>query len=62
MKEPDLVSECLAEMKKSCSIPVTAKTRIGFDDTEEFDYLNMFVNKMKQTVVKLLFYMLERQY
>ena len=54
MKEPDLVSECLAEMKKSCSIPVTAKTRIGFDDTEEFDYLNMFVNKMKQTGCKTI--------
>ena len=47
MKEPDLVSECLAEMKNSCSIPVTAKTRIGFDDTEEFDYLNNFIHKMR---------------
>ena len=45
MKEPDLVSECLAEMKNACNIPVTAKTRIGFDNTEEFDYLNMFINK-----------------
>ena len=26
-------------------IPVTAKTRIGFDDTEEFDYLNNFIHK-----------------
>ncbi len=49
MKEPDLVSECLAEMKSACSIPVTAKTRIGFDNTEEFDYLNMFINKMKNS-------------
>ena len=49
MKEPDLVAECLAEMKNSCSIPVTAKTRIGFDNTEEFDYLNMFINKMKNS-------------
>ena len=47
MKEPDLVSECLAEMKNACKIPVTAKTRIGFDNTEEFDYLNMFINKIK---------------
>ena len=46
MKEPDLVSECLAEMKNACNIPVTAKTRIGFDNTEEFDYLNMFINKI----------------
>ena len=47
MKEPDLVSECINEMVNSCSIPVTAKTRIGFDDTEDFDYLNKFLLKMK---------------
>ena len=47
MKEPDLVSECINEMINSCKIPVTAKTRIGFDQTEDFDYLNMFVNKIK---------------
>ena len=54
MKEPDLVSECLAEMKNSCNIPVTAKTRIGFDDTEEFDYLNMFIDKMKSSGCKTI--------
>ena len=54
MKEPDLVSECLAEMINSCNIPVTAKTRIGFDDTEEFDYLNMFINKMKSSGCKTI--------
>ena len=48
MKEPDLVSECINEMVNSCKIPVTAKTRIGFDDVEEFDYLNNFILKMKK--------------
>ena len=48
MKEPELVAECLNEMSNSCKIPVTAKTRIGFDNTEEFDYLNMFINKIKK--------------
>ena len=47
MKEPDLVSECINEMINSCKIPVTAKTRIGYDDVEDFDYLNSFINKMK---------------
>ena len=46
MKEPDLVSECINEMVNSCKIPVTAKTRIGFDDIEEFNYLNQFILKM----------------
>ena len=47
MKEPDLVYECINEMVNSCKIPVTAKTRIGFDDTEDFDYLNKFLLKIK---------------
>jgi len=52
MKEPDLVSECINEMINSCKIPVTAKTRIGFDDTEEFLYLNNFIKKMKDAGCK----------
>ena len=47
MKEPDLVTECINSMVNACKIPVTAKTRIGFDDTEDFDYLNNFILKMK---------------
>ncbi|MDC0247524.1 tRNA dihydrouridine(20/20a) synthase DusA [Pelagibacteraceae bacterium] len=52
MKEPDLVSECIYEMVSSCDIPVTAKTRIGFDDVEDFDYLNNFIFKMKEAGCK----------
>ena len=47
MKEPDLVTECINSMVNACKIPVTAKTRIGFDNTEDFDYLNNFILKMK---------------
>ena len=54
MKEPDLVAECINEMQNSCNIPVTAKTRIGFDDVEEFDYLNKFVNKIKNAGCKTI--------
>jgi tRNA-dihydrouridine synthase A len=52
IKEPDLVSECINEMINSCKIPVTAKTRIGYDDVEDFDYLNSFINKMKSAGCK----------
>jgi tRNA-dihydrouridine synthase A len=52
IKEPDLVSECINEMVNSCKIPVTAKTRIGYDDVEDFDYLNNFINKMKSAGCK----------
>ena len=47
MKEPDLVAECINAMANSCNIPVTAKTRIGFDDVESFEYLNSFIHKMR---------------
>ena len=52
MKEPDLVYDCINSMVNSCKIPVTAKTRIGFDDTENFDYLNNFIIKMKSAGCK----------
>ena len=52
MKEPDLVAECINSMVNNCKIPVTAKTRIGFDDTEDFNYLNQFLNKMKSAGAK----------
>ena len=46
MKEPNLVAECINAMVNSCNIPVTAKTRIGFDNTEDFEYLNKFIHKL----------------
>ena len=52
MKEPDLVSECINKMVNSCNIPVTVKTRIGFDDTEDFNYLNKFIIKIKEAGCK----------
>ncbi|MDC3099528.1 tRNA dihydrouridine(20/20a) synthase DusA [Candidatus Pelagibacter sp.] len=52
MKEPDLVAECINAMVNSCKIPVTAKTRIGFDDVENFEYLNNFIHKMREVGTK----------
>jgi len=52
MKEPDLVAECINSMVNSCKIPVTAKTRIGFDQTEDFDYLHNFISKMNSAGCK----------
>ncbi len=52
MKEPNLVSECINAMVNSCKIPVTAKTRIGFDNTEDFNYLNKFILKLKDSGCK----------
>ena len=52
MKEPDLVAECIHSMVKACKIPVTAKTRIGFDDVEDFEYLNNFIRKLRDVGTK----------
>ena len=54
IKEPDLVADCLSAMVQSTKLPVTAKTRIGYDDVEDFDYLNLFVEKIKNTGVKTI--------
>ena len=52
MKEPDLVSECIVYGK--FMYPVTAKTRIGFDNIEEFEYLNDFINKIQSAGCKTI--------
>ncbi len=54
IKEPDLVAECINKMISSCKIPVTAKTRIGFDDVENYDYLNSFIKKISQAGCKTI--------
>ena len=52
IKEPNLVADCLTEMMASCSIPVTVKTRIGYDDVEDYESLNNFIKILKKTGVK----------
>ncbi len=47
MKEPNLVGECVSEMKNASSLPVTVKTRIGFDDKEDYEYLKKFLKIIK---------------
>ena len=51
-QDHDLVAECISAMVNSCKIPVTAKTRIGFDDLESFEYLNNFIHKMRDVGTK----------
>ena len=54
IKEPDLVAECISKMISSCKIPVTVKSRIGFDDVENYDYLNSFVKKISDAGSKTI--------
>ena len=52
MKEPSLVADCLTEMISSCKIPVTVKTRIGYDNVEDYEVLQNFIEILKKTGVK----------
>ena len=46
MREPELVSKCIYAMKKSVSIPVTVKCRIGVDEMDEDIYLDKFIKEV----------------
>jgi|TARA_B110000196_G_scaffold297331_1_gene288332 tRNA-dihydrouridine synthase A len=52
MKEPNLVADCLSKMQSSTKLPVTVKTRIGYDDQEDYENLYNFIDKLKNTGVK----------
>jgi len=43
MKEPNLVGECINEMSNSCTIPISAKTRIGYNEIEDYDFFKSFI-------------------
>ena len=52
IKEPNLVADCLSEMQSKTNLPVTVKTRIGYDQVEDYEHLYNFVNILKSTGVK----------
>ena len=52
IKEPNLVADCLNEMQAKTNLPVTVKTRIGYDDVEDYENLFNFINLLKLTGVK----------
>ncbi len=52
MKEPNLVADCLNEMILSTKLPVTVKTRIGYDNVEDYQNIYDFINLLSKTGVK----------
>ena len=50
-KSPNIVSDCVKEMKNASTIPVSVKTRIGVDDHEGYMYLSRFVELMAKSEV-----------
>ena len=52
IKEPNLVADCLNEMQSTTNLPVTVKTRIGYDQVEDYEHLHNFIKLLKATGVK----------
>ena len=52
MKEPNLVADCLSKMQASTKLPVTIKTRIGYDDVEDYENFHKFISILKSTGIK----------
>ena len=52
IQEPNLVADCLSEMISNTSLPVTVKTRIGYDNVDQYENLYNFINILKDTGVK----------
>tara|TARA_B100000427_G_scaffold256812_1_gene220556 strand:- start:7133 stop:8116 length:984 start_codon:yes stop_codon:yes gene_type:complete len=52
IKEPNLVADCLNEMQAKTKLPVTVKTRIGYDKIDDYEHLFNFIKLLKSTGVK----------
>ena len=52
MKEPNLVADCLVKMQSVTKLPVTIKTRIGYDDVEDYEHFYNFISILKSTGIK----------
>ena len=52
MKEPNLVADCLSKMQSTTNLPITIKTRIGYDNVEDYENFHNFISILKSTGVK----------
>jgi len=52
MKEPNLVADCVSKMQASTKLPVTIKTRIGYDNVEDYENFYNFISTLKLTGIK----------
>ena len=52
MKEPNLVADCLSKMQSVTKLPVTIKTRIGYDNVEDYENFYKFITTLKLTGIK----------
>jgi tRNA-dihydrouridine synthase len=53
MLEPELVKDCLGNMKNAVKIPVSIKCRLGIDKNESYEFLYNFISIVKESGVKI---------
>ena len=53
MLEPELVKDCLGNMRNAVQIPVSIKCRLGIDNNESYDFLYNFISIVKDSGVKI---------
>ena len=52
MLEPELVAECVRQMRRSIDIPITVKCRTGVDDNDDYLFLKSFIDIVKDSGIK----------
>ncbi len=52
MLEPELVRECLGNMRNAVKIPVSIKCRLGVDNNQSYEFLYNFISIVKESGIK----------
>ncbi len=52
MNEPELVADCIGAMMDLVHIPVSVKCRIGIDNSDDFSFLNKFIEETSKVKCK----------
>ena len=52
MLEPELVADCVRQMRKSVDIPITVKCRTGVDNNDDYLFLKSFIDIVKDSGIK----------
>ena len=55
MDKPELVSECIKEIKRNSNIPVSVKCRIGLGEKQSYSFLKKFIVNVKKSGCKQFF-------
>ena len=53
MLEPELVKDCLGNMKNAVEVPISIKCRLGVDENESYEFLYNFISIVKESGIKI---------